>query len=585
LRALADAAAGDEFGPGWYARAAEVVADVVGARRAAFWRLQADGMLAVEEDPFGFDDRERRFLKTLAVHPSSADIASRVVFDGEEFSGPVASGDGSDQYLVSLEAAGIRAHAAVAWQLGSVSLGMVAAYDGRDGRFAGDALRALRASGAATALIAELKESRARQTTTAAAEERRAREVALIQEFAGSVIENEDVDAIAHAAVRAAAQIVSSPGATPRRASYLRSDGDELVAIAEYDELGERLAGRYRLDELEALNRVVGSGQPRVIDFRTRDDIEPDVARLIREHNLRSVALIPVHSGGEVTGVLAIAARDADGFDQLQVRLLGAIANILGLAIGNTERTQALRRSAERSQQLEELKSDFLNVAAHELRSPLGILRGYVSMLLEESLPEEHVPRVLKLLESKTDEMARLIDEMLETAAVEDVNVRLSLERVDLLDVIDAALAAMEPLLGDPHRLVVRGRREPLPLTGDRRRLTTALTNLIDNAVKYSPDGGDIEVGWDVRDGRVVVSVTDHGIGIRPEDLGDLFKRFGRIVTPENSHIRGSGLGLYLSNEIVRRHDGDITVQSAPGQGSTFTVSLPLAEERLNAPS
>ena len=137
--------------------------------------------------------------------------------------------------------------------------------------------------------------------------------------------------------------------------------------------------------------------------------------------------------------------------------------------------------------QLEELKGEFLNVAAHELRSPLGIVRGYVSMLREGLVPPDQMKRVLSLLAGKTDEMARLIDEMLEAARLGNAGVEYAMAPVDLLEVIDDALTAMEPLLRDPHHLHERGERVSMMMYGDRRRLTMVITNLIDNDVKYSP--------------------------------------------------------------------------------------------------
>ena len=114
-------------------------------------------------------------------------------------------------------------------------------------------------------------------------------------------------------------------------------------------------------------------------------------------------------------------------------------------------------------------------------------------------------------------------------------------------------------------------------MVADEKRLTAMLTNLIDNAIKYSPGGGDIEVACE-HDGRVArVTVRDHGIGINAEQAHMLFTRFGRLVTPETSHIRGTGLGLYLARETARLHGGDIHVSSTLGGGSTFTVVLPLA--------
>jgi signal transduction histidine kinase len=112
----------------------------------------------------------------------------------------------------------------------------------------------------------------------------------------------------------------------------------------------------------------------------------------------------------------------------------------------------------------------------------------------------------------------------------------------------------------------------------DRNRLNTILVNLLDNALKYSPDGGSVQCVLDRQDGIASVAIADEGLGISPEDLPRLFSRFGRIVTPDNSHIPGTGLGLYLARELARMHGGDIVVASEPGRGSVFTLKMPVAQ-------
>jgi anti-sigma regulatory factor (Ser/Thr protein kinase) len=128
------------------------------------------------------------------------------------------------------------------------------------------------------------------------------------------------------------------------------------------------------------------------------------------------------------------------------------------------------------------------------------------------------------------------------------------------------------------HRMAVERGREPIPVRVDRRRIESALANLLENACKYSPEGGGIVVRCRASDAPAwaEVSVEDHGVGIAATDLPHLFTRFGRIVTTENSHIPGTGLGLYLSRQLALLHGGDITVESTPGEGSRFTLRLPL---------
>ena len=258
-------------------------------------------------------------------------------------------------------------------------------------------------------------------------------------------------------------------------------------------------------------------------------------------------------------------------------RRWAAVAHIVGLGVSQSRAVTELQLEAERSRRLERLKSEFLNIAAHELRSPLGIIRGYTSMLSEGMLPDADREVALSRITEKAEEMARLISEMLETARLETLGLELELEPVDLLEVVDNAVHAMRPLMGPGHQFTLVATRDDIAVVADKRRLTTMLTNLIDNAIKYSPAGGEIEIACDHDEREATVLVRDHGIGINAEQAHLLFTRFGRLVTPETSHIRGTGLGLYLARESARLHGGDITVTPTPGGGSTFTVSLPIA--------
>jgi signal transduction histidine kinase len=181
---------------------------------------------------------------------------------------------------------------------------------------------------------------------------------------------------------------------------------------------------------------------------------------------------------------------------------------------------------------------------------------------------------------AKMREMNILVNQMLDTARLEDSRLVLSRERVDLREVLAAAAEQMEPIAGGHHRISVEPGSEPAVIDGDRNRLTTILTNLVDNAIKYSPAGGEVRCSLRVAAERATVSVSDRGLGIDQEDLPRLFKRFGRLLNAENSHIPGTGLGLYLSRELARMHGGDVVVASELGQGTTFTLDLPLTTSR-----
>ncbi|HEX3605396.1 MAG TPA: PAS domain-containing sensor histidine kinase [Candidatus Dormibacteraeota bacterium] len=240
-----------------------------------------------------------------------------------------------------------------------------------------------------------------------------------------------------------------------------------------------------------------------------------------------------------------------------------------------------LREHARRMADLEATKSDFLRLASHELRGPMSVIRGYLSLLQEGDLGElgEQAQQVVALLMTKTEEANAIVNQLLETARLEENRMVLKLELVDLRDIVTAAAARARTLASARHRITVDTSPDPVLANLDVDRIRTVVQNLLDNAVKYSPGGGPVEcaVVDSPETGEAVVVVRDEGLGISREDMPRLFSRFGRLVTPENSNVPGTGLGLYLSRELVRRHHGDITVVSAEGQGTTFRISLPRA--------
>jgi signal transduction histidine kinase len=133
------------------------------------------------------------------------------------------------------------------------------------------------------------------------------------------------------------------------------------------------------------------------------------------------------------------------------------------------------------------------------------------------------------------------------------------------------------PLVEDKHQIRVTCPERPVRVRVDAERVKTIIANLISNAIKYSPAGGPIECELVNRGGIARVTVTDSGVGIAKEDLPILFTRFGRVSTPQTVHLPGTGLGLYLGRQLARLHGGEITVDSAPGRGSTFTLHLPVS--------
>jgi signal transduction histidine kinase len=227
---------------------------------------------------------------------------------------------------------------------------------------------------------------------------------------------------------------------------------------------------------------------------------------------------------------------------------------------------------------LEAAKSNFLNLASHELRGPLTVIRGYLSMFAEGSLGTltDTGREVLPILGQKVDEMANLIEQMLDVARLEEGRLQLNLLETDVVEFLRSEIEAARRGIVEPG-LEIKARlpRRPVMARLDRGRFHTIVLNLLSNAIKYSPGGGTITVALAAEPNELTLVITDQGVGIEPEDMPRLFSRFGRIVTPATSAIPGVGLGLYLSRELARMHGGELVAESEPGQGSTFTLKLP----------
>jgi signal transduction histidine kinase len=296
-------------------------------------------------------------------------------------------------------------------------------------------------------------------------------------------------------------------------------------------------------------------------------------------------------------GVLAAhESNKADGFSHEDAWTLQLAAFAAGLvwqikaseerirALGDAE-AHRLHEHIERTRSMEKMRSDFLKLASHELRGPIAVVRGYFSMMADKSLDADALERAMPVIERKLNDMNALVNEMLETARLEEGITRVERQPQSLRAIAAAATSAIQPQLTPRHRLDVRLPGSAVLVDVDAARIETIIRNLLDNAIKFSPDGGEISCHASARHDVTRITVIDHGLGIPPEQMHRLFTRFSRLVTPENSHISGTGLGLYLSRELARAHGGDITAKSTPGGGTSFVLSLPVWHAEPDAPA
>jgi signal transduction histidine kinase len=253
--------------------------------------------------------------------------------------------------------------------------------------------------------------------------------------------------------------------------------------------------------------------------------------------------------------------------------------------------TTDLQSSYEKLQELDKLKSQFLSIASHELKTPITAMSGFVQIAVRRikrrlgagrpneadwKNEEETLLEQLQVVQRQTTKLARLVDELLDVSRIESGRLELQVSDVDLPELV-AEVVRLHQLLATKHELRLSyDPRKNLHVRGDRDHLEQALNNLIGNAMKYSGEGDAIDVTVArVGEHEVEFSVTDHGIGIRPAELARVFGLFYRSPDRLARDVGGMGLGMYITKEIVDRHNGRIWADSEVGKGTTFHVALP----------
>jgi signal transduction histidine kinase len=225
--------------------------------------------------------------------------------------------------------------------------------------------------------------------------------------------------------------------------------------------------------------------------------------------------------------------------------------------------------------ELEQRKDDFISMASHELKTPLTSLKLQTQLLAKQLAKQgiSDAAPALSRMEVQGKQLERLIAELLDVSKIQAGRLEYVRETVDLDALLQEITDTMQQT-NPSHTLVVRG-TVGTSLIGDRDRLGQVFINLISNAIKYSPDAETVEMDLDASPETVTIRVHDHGLGIPREQCDKIFERFYRASGPKQRAIPGLGMGLYIVAEIVKRHGGTITVESAVGKGSTFTVTLP----------
>jgi signal transduction histidine kinase len=374
-----------------------------------------------------------------------------------------------------------------------------------------------------------------------------------------------------------AARIISKLGIPPAFEAYLRR--------------GPHRPPLNRLNPLTPVGRVVQTHQPvHIADYRedqTYLDRDPITVAGIELGGIRTLLVVPMIRNDELMGAIMIFRQEVRPFTDKQIELVTTFANQAVIAIENVRLFNEIQDKSNQLAEASQHKSQFLANMSHELRTPLNAIIGVTEMLREdaEALKQDIEPldRVL----GAGRHLLALINDILDLSKIEAGRMELHLETFPLMPLIDDVAKTIEPMATkNGNRLVIDCRPDLGSIHADQTRFRQSLLNLASNANKFT-EKGTITIaahqGQENGCDWITLAVTDTGIGMTPEQMGKLFQEFSQASFGTASKYGGTGLGLVISRRFCQMMGGDITVESEPGRGSTFTIRLPRIVEASKA--
>lgn len=254
------------------------------------------------------------------------------------------------------------------------------------------------------------------------------------------------------------------------------------------------------------------------------------------------------------------------------------IENLKKREIALNRLTASLEKRNLRLEELNQIKDEFIGIASHQLRTPATGVKQYIDLLLdgfaEEVTQSQRV--FLERAQESNDRQLRIIDDLLQVARIDSETFELHKSKVDVGRLVGTSIEELKAKM-NKHDNVIRltKPKRKIEVQADEERLRMVIQNILDNAINYSPEHKTVEVSVQRKDGKLVIAVADHGVGIGREDYPKLFQKFSRIPNPLSVEVGGTGLGLYWAAKVVHLHGGKIEVRSRLGKGSIFSIVLP----------
>ena len=320
---------------------------------------------------------------------------------------------------------------------------------------------------------------------------------------------------------------------------------------------------------------IITSNRPLIIDDVGKDPRwNPDVSQAI-EFRTRSILGVPMHDMDRPVGVLEALNKHEGSFTYEDVETLAILADQAGVAVERARLIEELRQANTELNELDQTKSSFIALASHELRTPLSVILGYVSFLRDEATSE--TAEQLDYVMTAAVRLRSLIQDMLNfqyTAAGEN---KLHLKQVDCVEMLREIVDSRdETAMAKQQSITISLPAAKIPVFVDMGMIEVVINNLLGNAIKFTPQGGHIEITLSKQVDEVWITVSDDGIGIPSEKLERIFTRFYQVEDHMRRHYEGMGLGLAIAKELVELHHGRIWVENKQPKGSKFFVALPL---------
>ena len=326
----------------------------------------------------------------------------------------------------------------------------------------------------------------------------------------------------------------------------------------------------YALRTGEAL--LVPKVTPEKIDEGAMDE---EQKKILKELSIKSVMVIPMKIKGHTTGVVSfISCNPQNIFDELDMNFAKDFCNRIALTLENTRLYEEVKKDIEERIEANKKKDEFISIASHELKTPVTSLKAY-TQILQSTFEEDKNPQAVEMLskmDKQIDKLTSLIVDLLDVTKIDNGELVFETQEFDFNNMVKEIAEEMQRTTKS-HEIVLELSKCD-PVKGDRNRIGQVIVNFISNAIKYSPGGDKIIIKTSCKNYKVRLSVQDKGIGIPKDEHGSIFKRFFRVPGKNSYTFPGMGLGLYISSEIIKRHEGRIFFDSEDGKGSTFSFEI-----------